>query len=270
LAGLLAFGGVCSAWADNGPAAYSLGVFPHLSTARLERVYAPVAADFAAVLEKPVTFRTRTTFAEFAADLDSERYDFALVQPFDYVRINEQHGYLPLARRGEPLFAVFMVLPDSHLHGLEDLRGRVLAMPPETAAVSRLAQVALLDANLDPYRDLTLLHTRAHDACLQQVLSRRADACVTAENPVRFVERRMRVRFRRLARTPEIPHVLFVAHPRVPASERERIRRRILAWPNDPSGRAILEGGVLRKFRPASDADYDTVREYVKRQPGLH
>jgi len=241
---------------------YEFGVFPHLAPARLERIFAPVAAQFQVATGHRVLLRTRPTFEAFMEELDRARYDIALVQPFDYVRIHALNGYVPIARRGEPLSAAIMVMPDSPAQRLADLRGQVIGLPPEVAAVSHLTKIALKQAGLDPHADVTLHYHRSHDSCLQQLLIGAVAACGTAPIPARFFEAKMSVSFRLLAISPSIPHTLFVAHPRVPERERQALRDAILAWPDTDAGRRILAGGQFIPFVSARDEDYDIVRRY--------
>lgn len=243
---------------------YIFGVFPHLAIARLEKIYAPIAADFGRALDRKVYFRTKPSFEKFTEELRKQTYDIVFLQPFDYVWAHD-YGYLPLARRGEPLTAQIMVAEDSPMHELKDLKGRAVALPPAEAAVSHLAKLALLDAGLDPRRDVTLQHTKSHDSCLQRLLIGAVDACVTAAGPARFFQARMKVSFHILGRSQTIPHALIAVHSRVPEGERERLRATILSWPDSPEGRRLLEAGELAPFQLAADDEYDVVRNHWKR-----
>jgi phosphonate transport system substrate-binding protein len=269
LATLLLFLAVTVRGAEPGRP-YEFGVFPHLATARLEQIFAPVAAQFQSALHGDVLLRTRPSFEAFMEELDRGRYDIALVQPFDYLRIHALHGYIAVARRGEPLSAVIMVMPDSSAVRLSDLRGAVIGLPPAVAAVSHLTRIALKQHGIDPGTDVTLRYHRSHDSCLQQLLIGAVAACGTAANPVRFFESKMSVRFRLLATSPGIPHALFVVHPRIPQAAREAIRANILSWPDTEQGRHILATGKFKPFVPCTDADYDIVRRYqaMVDQPG--
>jgi len=249
-------------YSDKPP--YVLGIFPHLTTARLEEVFAPIAADMANAVERRVVLQTRSTFSTFMEELEKETYDIALIQPFDYIRVRARYGMIPLARRGSPLSAVIMVNSDTDIYRLSDLKGKTLALPPEVAAVSHLAKAALVQAGLVPGRDVTLSFHRSHDACLQQLMIKRADACATADYPVRFFQDRMKISFRQLARTPEIPHVLFAVHPRVAPQDREAIKQAILSWPDREEGRKIMQNGKLQPFQAATDEEYEVVRTFWK------
>jgi len=242
-----------------------MGVFPHLSVTRLEAIYAPVAREIGKALDRPVQFRTRSNFRAFTDELDKGTYDIALVQPFDYIRVHDSQGYLPLARRGEPLSAVIVVVSEAPYRTLADLRGTIIALPPEVAAVSYLSKIALAEAGLDPDKDVSLVHDRNHDGCLQRVMIGAASACGTAAGPVRFFQSKMKVLFRIVGESPAIPHVLFCVHPRVPPRDRELILASIVGLPATATGQAIIEEGQLKPFIPVTDADYDVVRRHWAR-----
>jgi len=269
-AGFLPGSGAMAAEDDGAvPHPYLFGVFPHLTTARLEKIWAPMAADLGRATGRRVILHTRSTFEDFVAELDQEKFDIAFIQPFDYVRARQRYGMIPLARFSRPLSGVIVVGPNSPVKSLADLRGRMLALPPEVAAVSHLVKVYLLQHGIDPAKDLHLQYVRSHDSCLQQVLVGRMDACGTAEFPIRFYQKKMEVQFREIGRSPAIPHALIAVHPRVPEQDREAVRKAILSLPDRPEGRRILENAGFNPFAAANDAEYEVVRAYsqgIRRQ----
>ncbi|MDT8386036.1 MAG: phosphate/phosphite/phosphonate ABC transporter substrate-binding protein [Thiogranum sp.] len=244
---------------------YRFGVFPHLPPSRLEQVYLPVALDFRRALGRDIEFRASGSFARFSERLAAEAYDIVLLQPFDYVWAHDQHGYLPVARRSEELTSIIIVKNDSAIQSLDDLRGKVLANPPETAAVSFLTRQAVLAAGLHPGRDVTLRYVRSHYSCLQKVLIGKADACGTARQSMRLAEPQLKNGFRIIYETPPIPQVLFAVHERVPKRNRERIRDAVLGWARSREGQKILAQGSMSPFVPATDDEYDDVR-YIRHQ----
>lgn len=239
---------------------YVLGVFPHLPPRALEKVFAPMATDLGQALDKPVVLRSSTTFDRFSKNLDSEKYDIAFLQPFDYVRMADRYGYLPLATRTEKLSAIVVVRESSPVQSLDDLKGKRIALPPRTSAVSRLFENHLRTHKVDRNRDVTLSYHRSHVSCMQKVMTGEADACTTAAPAKRFFEHKMGAKLKSIAQTREIPHTLFAIHPRVPRQDRERVKMRILSWGQSDDGRVLLERGRLKPFVPIHNADYDIVR----------
>lgn len=245
-------------------AEYVFGVFPYLPPRELELVFAPVAADFTRILRRPVRFASTSSYENFALKLNEEAFDIAFMQPFDYVRAADQHGYLPLATRSELLKAVLVIAPDSSIKSLEDLRGKRISLPPMDAAVSHLVRAHLKKAGLVPGEDVTLVYHRSHVSCMQQVLIGASAACGSAPPALRYFKSRMKVEMRVIAETEAIPHTLFAAHSRVPAGERARLLDAIVGWSNTAEGKVLLERGKLLPFKSIKNEDYDVVRKFPR------
>jgi phosphonate transport system substrate-binding protein len=241
---------------------YVFGVFPYLPPRELEQIYAPVAVEFSRVLGRNVRFTSSTSYEIFAGRIDSEELDIAFMQPFDYVRAADQHHYLPLAARGEPLKALIVTAPDSPVKTLEDLRGKRLSLPPMDSAVSHLVRVYLSKNGLVPDKDVTLVYHRSHVSCMQQVMIEASAACGTALPGIRYFKVRMKVDMRVILETDAIPHTLFAVNSRVPTQERALLLKDITSWASTPEGKAILERGKLVPFNPINDDAYNVVRKF--------
>lgn len=258
LAGMLP---VSVAAQSNAAKPYILGVFPHLPPRELEKVFAPMAADISKAIGHPIVFRSTTTYEKFAQQLDKQEFDIAFVQPFDYVRAADKHGYLPVATRSQRLSALLVVTPDSPLIESKSLRGKRIALPPQTAAVSQLVKSHLLESGLIPGTDVHISYYRSHVSCMQQVLIGSADACGTAAPAVRYFEKRMKVKMKTIIKTRDIPHTLFAVHSRIPQTVREQIQQRIIGWASTDEGKILLKRGSLKPFIAIHDSDYDVVRQ---------
>lgn len=249
--------------ADNKPQ-YVLGVFPHLPPRDLEKVFAPMAADLGKTIGSSIQLRTSTTFDRFSSLLNKEEFDIAFIQPFDYIRVADKLGYLPLATRTEKLSAIVVTRADSRLKSLQDLKNQKVALPPKTAAVSHLFRGHLRQNGLRPDKDVELVHFRSHVSCMQQVLIGDVAACATAAPARRFFQAKMNIEFKVISSSREIPHTLFAIHPRVPKDTREAIQARILNWSNTREGQELLGRGKLTPFVPVTDRDYNVVRELAR------
>jgi len=242
--------------------AYALGIFPYLAPRQTLDLFGPVAAWMGAALGHPVRLASAPSFPDFSRALAERRYDIALVQPFDVLQAVGQYGYLPLAQLSVPLVAQFYVRDDSPYHRIEDLRGTTVAMPPPQTANARMTLRALLDHQLLPGRDLELHYFNSHDSCIQQVWAGIASACGTARPPIQIFEQRMQARLRPIYDTPPIPHVMFVAHSRVPAGQRERLQALLLGLKDDATGRALLKSLGFPGFVAPRLAEYEVLKHY--------
>jgi phosphonate transport system substrate-binding protein len=254
-----------AARADASKRPYKFGVFPHIPLTELLKVYTPIAESFEKGLGQPVEVATRPSYEQFVDELKRESYDIAFIQPFDYPMAHDEHHYIPIARRISPLTAIFVVLKESPIHKLEDLRGKRLAEPSPVAAVTHLAKSALVSAGFDLKRDIEIVSGKNQISCLQMVLIGKADACATVRPALeQYGDPKAIERFRIVYETPPIPHTLFVAHSRLSKQEIEKIQEIIISWPYSAEGKAILAQGPMVPFVKALDAEYDPIRHFSK------
>lgn len=244
------------------PKSYHLGIFPYMAPRQTVKFYGPVAADMERVLHRPIKLESQRSFSDFTQALARHTYDIALIQPFDYPRAVEKEGYIPLARLSVPLVTQFFVRNDSQYHNLQDLRGTTIAMPPAKAANSRMALRALYNNHLVPGRNITIRYFNSHDSCIQQVWVGNASACTTSPPPIKVFENRMQAHLRSIYRTPPIPHVLFIADPRVPAAQRDKLKKLILSWSDTIHGRKLLNDLGFPPFTAVKPGEYRMMRHY--------
>lgn len=244
---------------------YLLGVFPYLAPRELEKMYSPIAANFATTIGRNVSFRTSSTYKKFMSNLDTQMYDIVFVQPFDYVEIADKYGYRPLVTRNKPLPAILVVKPDSHYKSTEDLRGKTISLPPAVAAMSYLIKDYLKKNGIDPDKDVNIVHHRSHASCMRSVLLDKAQACGTAGPALRFFQAKMKTKLKLIAKTKSIPSTLFAVHPRVSEEERKKLLKQISTWPNTKEGKKLLKGTKVEKFIPIKNSEYDGVRVMSKK-----
>jgi ABC-type phosphate/phosphonate transport system substrate-binding protein len=226
----------------------------------IDRIFGPIAASFAAELDRPVYLKTRSTFESFAEQVAQQAYDIIFVHPFLYVEAADRHDYQALARLDGQLSAVVLISEERPWRTWSDLAGKVIATPPAPAAVSELTRWALLDAGLVPQVDTTIQSYRTKMGCLQAVSVGTADACVLPRFVLPQIGEIGRGRLRVMAESPGIPHLVFATHPRLPRTERMKLLGLILSWPDTEQGRAILAIGAWPGFVAARDTDYAQVR----------
>jgi ABC-type phosphate/phosphonate transport system substrate-binding protein len=250
---------------SQNPPAYRFGVFPYLPALTIDRIFGPIAASFAAELGRPVYLKTRSSFEQFAEQLENEAYEIIFVHPFFYVQAADRYDYLPLARLEGQLTAIVLVREERPWRSWSDLAGKIVATPPALAAVSELARLALVDAGLVPGVDTTLRHYQTKVSCLQAVSIGAADACVLPSFVMPQLDAVGEVKLRTMAETPAINNLVIATHRRVAGIDQRTLLALILSWPENEQGRAILAAGPWPRFVAAHDADYAQVRKYEAR-----
>ena len=244
---------------------YTYGVFPYLSAVRLEPIYVPIAVAMSERLNRKVDFRTSTEFKRFFTKLQQERFDIALIQPFWYPPAVDRFNYLPLVRPEEPLTAKIMVLDDSPVRSVADLKNKVIASPPAFVPVVHMARRTLVENGLDPDLDLKLNAFKTVDSCFQQVVIGKAAGCIAPHFAQASIERKLGIRLRAVLETSSIPGISVVVHSRIPIAERKKLKALLLSWGENETEREVLSSINTERFVPASDHEYDPVRVLVKK-----
>jgi phosphonate transport system substrate-binding protein len=245
---------------------YVLAVFPYLAPRQIENIYAPITAALSEALGRQVRLTSSLSYTKFVRSLNEESFDLVFVQPFDYVSIADAYGYQPLVTRDEPLPAILVVADNSPVKTLSDLRDKIIALPPEVAAVSRLVKDHLIKSGYADNLDNRLQYQKSHFACMHQVIVGKAQACGTAPPAVRFFRQKTDAKLRVISQTMAIPNSLFAAHPRVSPQERQKIVDTMMSWPGTAEGKKLLERAKVKAFVPIDDSAYDIVRAMSQKE----
>lgn len=250
------FSKTCSAQEITG---YRFGAFPHMSPLRIEKKYAPVALRFGDILNKPVKLGTATGMDKFRDHVKKGAYDIALISPLDIVPIVDEGGYIPLARR-KSTPATLVVTEDSSIKRVEDLQGKTVGLPEETP-VNIVIQLILKDQGFIGDKSIYFKSFNNVQACLHKLLLKSVDACGSGSGAgIKMFQNKMNLNFIEIMQTEAFPHMLFVAHPRLPSAEREALTQIILS-----QDKTELIFGKNAHYIPYKSADYDIIRKYRQR-----
>lgn len=244
---------------------YRLGVFPHLSSIRLEIQYSPVAVAFSKILNIPVRLGSASNLDKFRSRLLKGDFDIALISPFDVVPVVDMAGYIPLARRSSTSAAV-VVFEDSLIKNTEDLRGKKIGLP-EGTPVSIFLQLSLKARGFIKDRDIYFHYFKNVPSCLHQLLLSKIDACGRASGVgLRTFQHKTGFKVREIIKTRTFPHMLYVAHPRVPHILREKLKNAIIGKPEpDQKKNSLPVNNHNITYIPYKKTDYDIIRKYRKR-----
>lgn len=235
-----------------------LGVLPSITASRLESEYSTFVSVLQDYFQQPVVLRSRSSYLAYREALINEDFDIALVQPFDYVSLRERgNHYLPVVRSQQPLYALVLV-NDESIRTASDLTGRIIGFPPESAAVSILGIQALRTAGLNT-GDYQSRYFQEHDSCMQAMLAKTTQACVTVSE-VRFVSDKYHAdNIRIVLRSQTIPNVTLIIHSKWRAQRDKLAEFLIAAGQSDIF--AQHNNSKFFNFVEAVDSDFDTVEE---------
>jgi len=221
-------------------------------------------------LHRPVVITDRKTYDATNKMLQDSKLDIAFVCGGPYVEGKERFD-LQLLVKPETLsgktvyYSLILVPADSPATSLDDLRGKSFAFvdpKSNTGFIVPSAMLARMGETSEEFFGETIF-TYAHDRSIRAVAEKIVDAAavdslifeyLTHTNPQLTSQVRILLRSEPYG----IPPV--VVRPDLPPELRDQLRNILLEMDKDAEGAKILNGMLLRRFVPAKDSDYDSIR----------
>ena len=172
--------------------------------------------------------------------------------------------------QGRPIyFTDVIVRADSSLRSFGDLRGRSYAYnDPESHSGYNVPRDHLRRLGETAGYFGRMVAAGSHQASIRLVEQGEVEAA-GIDSTVLELEQAQRAgladRLRVVEAIGPSPIPPVVVSRTLPVAERQRLRDAFLRMHEDPEGQAILADGLLARFVPVEDRDYDPVREMVRR-----
>lgn len=221
-----------------------------------------------------------TDYTGVVEALRAKKLDIAFLSPTSYVLAkNEANIQVALKshRKGiAAYYAAIIVRSDSGLKTLQDLRNKTFAFgDPLSTTGHIIPRKMFLEAGIDPAKDFrNVIYSGGHDATVLAVLNRKVDAGATFAN---FTDGRDAAWMQYLKSPEEQKKIMAIAYSDpIPADNlvlrgdldpalAKKIQDVFLALSRDPAGQKMLRDLYqIDGFVPASDEDYNSVREAFK------
>jgi len=194
--------------------------------------------------------------------------DVALLGPFSYVLATtvapvEAFAVTVIARTMQPSYkSIIIAAKDGPINSLADLKGRTFAfVDPGSTSGFMVPSAAFVKAGITPEKDFKqVMYSGGHDATIVSVGSGKVDAGAVAD---RIYERgcakgladcnKLKVVWTSQA----IPNDPLLYRKNLPEDTKRKIREAFASVKNLAFG----EMGTVARFDPATDKDYDPIRE---------
>jgi len=226
----------------------------------------PLRAYLTKALGRPVSIRAPDTYRETVANLADGSYDFACLGALMYIRAHAKYGVIALVQRTADLqyHSVFITGAGSSIHSLSDLKGKRFAFGDiDSTSGHLMAYRELKQAGINPETDLRFRYSGSHPATAALVATGVVDAGAIDEQVFDFLIRKGKLDRRKVrvfyTSTPYVDYV-YVARKDVPAAERERFARALLALKEGKDDQ-VLNALHAEQFVVANDEEYAPTRQ---------
>ncbi len=194
--------------------------------------------------------------------------DVALLGPFSYVLATTQapveaFAITVVAKTMQPSYkSIIIARKDSPIDSIATLKGRTFAfVDPGSTSGYMVPAAAFVNAGITPERDFArVMYSGGHDATIVAVAEGKVEAGSVAD---RIFERACAkgladcATLKTVWQSPPIPNDPLLYRKNLPEDLKKKIRDAFYSVKNLPFG----EMGTVARFDPATDKDYDPVRQ---------
>lgn len=205
-------------------------------------------------------------FEDFFDIVKQGKVEFSYSNPYIYIQLADK-GFLRafantiLQQTGDIFRGIIITHKDSPIRTLNDLKGKNIMVVSYKSAGGFLAQKLFLYENgIDVFKDLKMIDGKRQEEVILNVYRKNVDAGFVRESALDVLEEEIDLgKIRILAKTPYIANWPFAATKNTDEKMIGLIQRNLLELKDGE----ILRAAHLTGFKPASDKDFDTLREWI-------
>lgn len=256
---------------NAGVPVYRLAVHPLHNPAKLMQAYQPLVEYLNSQING-VRFDLEASrdYANFEEKFRQRKPELLLPNPWQTLEAMKV-GYHVVAMAGEAqdFKGLFVVRRDSKVRQPADLRGKAVAYPSPTAlAACIMPQYFLHGYGINVNTELDNRYVGSQESAIMNAYLGKTAAGVTWPPPWRAFQKEHpheATELKVIWETESLINNSVMVRDDVPPELAQQVRALLLGLAGSAQGKAILAGMETASFFPASDADYDVVRQYVAR-----
>ena len=201
--------------------------------------------------------------------LRAKKLDLAMLGPFSYVLAASIAEVDPVAipetqKQGPSYHSLIVARKDRNIRSLADLKGRTFAfVDPSSTSGHLFPKTAMLRAGLNPDTDMRAIFAGSHDASVIAVQNGKVDAAAVADGLLEAAIARNMVKADEIQvvwKSDPIPGAPVVVRRDLPEPLKQRVRAAFASMRDIPWSK----GTVIKRWVPATDANFAVVRETAK------
>lgn len=244
--------------AAGGETVYTFGVIPQQSATKTAQAWTPLLDYISNESGIAIRFKTLKDIRSFETRVAAGEYDLVYINPQLYVRYSGPNAYSAIVKQKNAMLeGIIVVNRDSPAKTLKDLAGSSIAFPsPDAYAASIVVRNQLLVAGID----IAPHYVGSHDSVYRNVALGLYPAGGGIPRTLKSMDEATQNSLRILWTSPAYTPHAFAVHDRVPAKDREKIKRAFLTL--TPASSDFLEKLQFGEFESAVDSDWNDVRAF--------
>jgi len=250
---------------------YHLAVHPLHNPAKLIQAYQPLVDYLNNRLPAtPLVLEASRDYANYEEKYEARKPAFLLPNPWQTLRA-ERRGYRVIAMAGAPqdFKGIFVARKDSGLKHPTDLKGKAVSYPAPTAlAACIMPQYFLHTHGINVTTDIDSRFVGSQESSIMNAYLKLTAVGATWPPPWRAFQKEHPYEAAAMEviwETEPLVNNSVMVRDDIPAPVAEQVRALLLELDKTEEGKAILAGMETTRFLPASEKDYDVVRQYISR-----
>jgi phosphonate transport system substrate-binding protein len=250
---------------------YHFAIYPMYNHAKLIEVYQPLIDYLNARLQGVhLTLEASIDYADFEKKYDERKPEFIISNPWQTLQAIKA-GYHVIAMAGEPqdFKGIFVVRKDSGLKIPTDLKGKAVSYPsPTSMAGCIMPQFFLQTQGINVNSDIENRYVGSQESSIMNAYLGLTAAGATWMRPWLAFQKEYPKEAAELTviwETESLVNGSVMVRNDIPAEIVEQIRMLLIELEGTTEGKTILAGMEMAHFLPASDDDYDVVRQFISR-----
>lgn len=241
-----------TAWAQDLVMGVSEGTSGGLDHAQVINKYQGLADVIGRSIRQKVNVIFVREFTALEEGMKASRFDFVIARPSDYpARAVRSYGYNFLASAKPDGHCLLIVHKNSPIQTLDQLKGKRIAMPEQAAYMTKFCRAELRDRGIDLARE-NVRYVREQGAVAFFIENNFVDAGGVASYS--GVARKWETDGHRvLHRSVAQPYFPLIAAGHITASQREAIRKNLLAMGGSAADVSVLKTVGIREFDVSSE-----------------
>ncbi|MBI5945622.1 MAG: phosphate/phosphite/phosphonate ABC transporter substrate-binding protein [Chloroflexi bacterium] len=247
----------------------SFAIHPLHNPAKLVEAYQPLIDYLNSQLHgAQLKLEASRDYAEFEKKYGEREPEFILPNPWQTLQAMEV-GYHVIGMAGEPqdFKGLFVVRKDSGLKNPADLKGKAVSYPSPTAlAACIMPQYFLYEHGVNINTEIENHYVGSQESSIMNAYMGLTAAGATWPPPWRAFQKDHPQEASELEviwETESLINNSVMVRDDIPPEVAEQISRLLIGLSETSEGKLILAGMETTRFLPASDTDYDIVRQYI-------
>jgi len=211
-----------------------------------------------------VSFRASPNLSSAVNELGNDQTQIAYLTPVAYIEAHDKFKAKPLVApltHGKSTFnLVVVVLQDSNIHNMADLKGKSFALGDEKALLQR---AVVVNGGINMHQLSRFGFLKHYDNIAKAVLNKDFDAGILKDT---IYEKFAKQGLRSIHTSPPLSSYVFAVNDKLPPETAKKLHAAFLALKDDSAeNKAILKklDQGYDGFVAAEDKDYDEVRKLI-------